>query len=334
MSDSLSETMNDSLAKALRDLNVDLDAIRAEIESTSHWNPDPHYLDASRARDSRRYPWSNGELEVGYHNVSVPKGLGYVPVDAFAQKDKIDTHFYIPYPDAVDVPYNLQAEQLYDTIPSPYGNFIHVQSAADSNPRRGFGRQSNKAPQQQNKGGNAPSPSYQTAPSMASSSSQNLPNSPALSATMSFENVNHSDSGNQHRNPPFFFREQYANLIVKGNFMTLAAKPVLIEEGEWLAHQGMSSLLSLVLLSHPKLLSSIVSTASYAATRSLLLCGLWVGSDMSSQAPQNIGTLEHILTNEIQSLNRTVFLMACSRLSKSKTVTPVSQSATLRLVPP
>jgi len=41
-----------------------------------------------------------------------------------------------------------------------------------------------------------------------------------------------------HRRPPLFFREQWANLIVKGNFMTLAAKPVLIEEGEWLAHQG------------------------------------------------------------------------------------------------
>lgn len=27
-------------------------------------------------------------------------------------------------------------------------------------------------------------------------------------------------------------------LIVKGNFMTLAAKPKLVEEGEWLAHQG------------------------------------------------------------------------------------------------
>jgi hypothetical protein len=42
----------------------------------------------------------------------------------------------------------------------------------------------------------------------------------------------------QPRRPPFFFRDDYANLIVKGNFMTLAAKPVLVEEGEWLAHQG------------------------------------------------------------------------------------------------
>lgn len=40
------------------------------------------------------------------------------------------------------------------------------------------------------------------------------------------------------RRPPFFFREEYSGLIVKGNFMTLAAKPKLVEEGEWLAHQG------------------------------------------------------------------------------------------------
>lgn len=54
---------------------------------------------------------------------------------------------------------------------------------------------------------------------------------------MSFENRDAS-AENLNRRPPFFFREQYANLIVKGNFMTLAAKPVLVEEGEWLAHQG------------------------------------------------------------------------------------------------
>jgi len=45
------------------------------------------------------------------------------------------------------------------------------------------------------------------------------------------------------RRPPFFFREEYSNLIVKGNFMTLAAKPKLVEEGEWLAHTGKHALL-------------------------------------------------------------------------------------------
>ena len=37
---------------------------------------------------------------------------------------------------------------------------------------------------------------------------------------------------------PLFFREEYSGFIVKGNFMTLAAKPHLVEEAEWLAHQS------------------------------------------------------------------------------------------------
>jgi hypothetical protein len=58
---------------------------------------------------------------------------------------------------------------------------------------------------------------------------------------MSFETRDaHTDQHSTNQRPPFFFREQYANLIVKGNFMTLAAKPLLVEEGEWLSHQGMS----------------------------------------------------------------------------------------------
>ena len=36
----------------------------------------------------------------------------------------------------------------------------------------------------------------------------------------------------------FFFREKYARLGVKGNFMPLAAQPKNVDIGEWLAHQG------------------------------------------------------------------------------------------------
>jgi hypothetical protein len=49
---------------------------------------------------------------------------------------------------------------------------------------------------------------------------------------------------------PFYFREKYAALIVRGNFMTLAAKPMVIDEGEWLAHQG--KLMEMVSLSFDK----------------------------------------------------------------------------------
>jgi hypothetical protein len=62
---------------------------------------------------------------------------------------------------------------------------------------------------------------------------------------MSFESQGAPEGSVQSgtRRPPFFFREEYSNLIVKGNFMTLAAKPKLVEEGEWLAHTGRQILL-------------------------------------------------------------------------------------------
>jgi hypothetical protein len=61
------------------------------------------------------------------------------------------------------------------------------------------------------------------------------------------------------RRPPYFFREEYSGLIVKGNFMTLAAKPVHVEEGEWLAHQSESRLTSLLAYSHCLLLQLLSS---------------------------------------------------------------------------
>ena len=67
-----------------------------------------------------------------------------------------------------------------------------------------------------------------------------MPHSPALSSAMSLDSQGAQEglAPSTSRRPPFFFREEYAGLIVKGNFMTLAAKPKLVEEGEWLAHQG------------------------------------------------------------------------------------------------
>ncbi|KAH5552976.1 hypothetical protein HBI25_179240 [Parastagonospora nodorum] len=109
-----------------------------------------------------------------------------------------------------------------------------------SSVRQGLAGRSNKGTQQQGKGG-TPSP---TTPYSNSPTSQQLPSvppmphSPALSSAMSFESQGAPDSSVPagSRRPPFFFREEYSNLIVKGNFMTLAAKPKLVDEGEWLAH--------------------------------------------------------------------------------------------------
>lgn len=65
--------------------------------------------------------------------------------------------------------------------------------------------------------------------------------SPAMSASAASE-AHHDQTSHQSgtRKPPYFFRDEYANLIVKGNFMTLAARPKMVDEGEWLAHQGKS----------------------------------------------------------------------------------------------
>lgn len=103
-----------------------------------------------------------------------------------------------------------------------------------------FARQANKG-NQQNKGNGQQSPSpisYQPSPPSQLPSVPPVPHSPALSAAMSLDSQPPSDAqAPTSRKPPFFFREEYAGLIVKGNFMTLAAKPKLVDEGEWLAHQ-------------------------------------------------------------------------------------------------
>ncbi|KAF2156012.1 Mob1/phocein [Myriangium duriaei CBS 260.36] len=100
-----------------------------------------------------------------------------------------------------------------------------------SNMRSGFARGNSNKTLQTKPGNGGQSPTgFDHSPSQGS-----LNQSPMPSPSLTSENPMSSDFGN--RRTPYFFREQYANLIVKGNFMTLAAKPVLIEEGEWLAHQ-------------------------------------------------------------------------------------------------
>lgn len=37
---------------------------------------------------------------------------------------------------------------------------------------------------------------------------------------------------------PLWLNANYAKHIVKGNFLTLSAKPKTVEMGEWIAHQG------------------------------------------------------------------------------------------------
>lgn len=37
---------------------------------------------------------------------------------------------------------------------------------------------------------------------------------------------------------PVWLNSSYAKHIVKGNFMTLSARPKTVDPGEWIAHQG------------------------------------------------------------------------------------------------
>ena len=72
-----------------------------------------------------------------------------------------------------------------------------------------------------------------------------LPNSPSLSQTMSVDDQQAPPTGNDPlavynlpRPKPLWLNNAYAKHIVKGNFMTLSARPKTVEPGEWIAHQG------------------------------------------------------------------------------------------------
>jgi hypothetical protein len=85
--------------------------------------------------------------------------------------------------------------------------------------------------------GNTSSPTAYGASQMGSSGMPAAPASPSLTTAMTTNDQAHQNNQGSKK-VPIFFREEYSGLIVKGNFMTLAAQPHLVEEGEWLAHQG------------------------------------------------------------------------------------------------
>ena len=99
--------------------------------------------------------------------------------------------------------------------------------------------------QQKGPGSQAPSPTIPYGPAMP-------PAMPALNTSASFasatetaspqvenQSLSQSQSETQEKEKPkFFFREKYAKLGVRGNFMPLAAQPKNVDVAEWLAHQG------------------------------------------------------------------------------------------------
>jgi hypothetical protein len=71
-----------------------------------------------------------------------------------------------------------------------------------------------------------------------------LPSSPSFSQTIGMDDSSSAMSGDDlisayhlPRPLPLWLNAQYAKHIVKGNFMTLSARPKTVEQGEWIAHQ-------------------------------------------------------------------------------------------------
>ncbi|KAK3335494.1 Mob1/phocein [Cercophora scortea] len=65
-----------------------------------------------------------------------------------------------------------------------------------------------------------------------------LPASPSLSQSMGMGSGDEAIMSYPLPNPlPLWLNPAYARHIVKGNFMTLSARPKTVEQGEWVAHQ-------------------------------------------------------------------------------------------------
>ncbi|KAI1093712.1 Mob1/phocein [Rostrohypoxylon terebratum] len=73
-----------------------------------------------------------------------------------------------------------------------------------------------------------------------------LPSSPSLAQNIGMDDAGNADAngGDEVLDPyrlprplPLWLNAQYAKHIVKGNFMTLSARPKTVEQGEWIAHQ-------------------------------------------------------------------------------------------------
>lgn len=109
--------------------------------------------------------------------------------------------------------------------------------------RQGFNRQSNKANGHGNGNANQPkgTSSQNSSPTAYTPPMPPLTTSASLSSVLGSNSENGSNTGDAPIDPEptkFFFREKYARLGVKGNFMPLAAQPKNVDLGEWLAHQA------------------------------------------------------------------------------------------------
>ncbi|KAG5974296.1 hypothetical protein E4U55_008238 [Claviceps digitariae] len=99
--------------------------------------------------------------------------------------------------------------------------------------------------------GSQPAPTETASPGNQSSSTNiapkvpPLPNSPSLAQTIGMDESSGAMSSGDDiiknytlpRPLPMWLNAKYVKHIVKGNFMTLSARPKTVEQGEWIAHQ-------------------------------------------------------------------------------------------------
>ncbi|KAK3623632.1 hypothetical protein LTR56_021495 [Elasticomyces elasticus] len=195
---------------------------------------------------------------------------------------------------------NADSRRAFAQRPSGGGNNNNNGGSGNNN---GGGAGSSSNQQQQQPRNNQPSqnqnqqPRGNTASSTATgygnssvtslSAAGAVPPSPGLAASMSSNHQARSNNTGQGQasqaqaqetiheqavregKVPVFFKEPQSGFIVKGNFMTLAAKPHLVEEGEWLAH---------LVVEQDRLLSGCIKCIKGAQDRST---GLEVCSEVS-----------------------------------------------------
>ncbi|KAM3418576.1 hypothetical protein BST61_g4552 [Cercospora zeina] len=104
---------------------------------------------------------------------------------------------------------------------------------------RNLGRQANpsrSSPNQPPSRGNTSSPSANSPSSLYPPSLQQQAQTPSSSGPPP-ANMATNEQAQPAGKLPHFFKDDFAGFIVKGNFMTLAANPRHVDQGEWLAHQ-------------------------------------------------------------------------------------------------
>ncbi|KAI9796480.1 MAG: hypothetical protein M1833_006148 [Piccolia ochrophora] len=130
-------------------------------------------------------------------------------------------------------------EMLEDTL-ARWAALWDPQADVDTT-RQGFSRPSNKSNNQKSTSSPSPSPTQSQGSGLNAPSVPPLPSSPSLISSFSGSegySGNHGESaGVSNAAQPLFLNDKVQRFIVQGNFMTLAARPISVDLGEWLAHQ-------------------------------------------------------------------------------------------------